>query len=49
MPNKRAIRVAILPEVAEELIQEARLQKIAVETLVNFLLTKHIHKPFFVA
>ena len=37
-PNKRAIRVAILPEVADELIQRARAKKVSAETLVNVLL-----------
>ena len=34
-PHKRAIRVAILPEVAEELSQKAHAQGISIETLVN--------------
>lgn len=37
-PSKRAIRVAILPEVADELIQRARAQGVSVETLTNVLL-----------
>jgi len=37
-PNKRAIRAAILPDVAEELMQCARSQGVSVETLVNALL-----------
>ena len=41
-PNKRAIRVAILPEVADELIQRARAKKVSVETLVNGLLIEGI-------
>ena len=41
-PNKRAIRVAILPEVADELIQRARAKKVSVETLVNVLLIEGI-------
>jgi hypothetical protein len=43
-PNKRAIRVAILPEVAEELMQRARSQGVSVETLVNALLIERIHE-----
>lgn len=39
-PNKRAIKVAILPEVADELIQRARAQGVSVETLVNVLLVE---------
>jgi len=37
-PNKRAIRVAILPEVAAKLSQRARAQGVSIETLVNALL-----------
>jgi hypothetical protein len=37
-PSKRAIRVAILPEIAEELLKRARAQGISVETLVNVIL-----------
>jgi len=43
-PNKRAIRVAILPDVAEELMQRARSQGVSVETLVNALLIERIHE-----
>jgi hypothetical protein len=43
-PTKRAIRVAILPEVADELIQRARVQKVSVETLVNVLLIESIRQ-----
>lgn len=42
--NKRAIRVAILPEVADELIQRARAQGVSVETLVNVLLIERIRE-----
>jgi len=41
-PNKRAIRVAILPEVAEKLMQRAHAQGVSVETLVNALLIERI-------
>ena len=41
-PNKRAIRVAILPEIADELIKRAQAQKVSVETLVNVLLVDRI-------
>ena len=37
--HKRAIRVAILPEIAEELRQRARAQDVSIETLVNVLLS----------
>ena len=43
-PTKRAIRVAILPEIAEKLIQQAKAQKVSVETLVNVFLTEHLHE-----
>jgi len=42
--KKRAIRVAILPEVADELSQRARAQGISVETLVNAWLIEHMHE-----
>jgi len=42
--TKRAIRVAILPEIAEKLIQQAKTQKISVETLVNVFLSEHLHE-----
>ncbi len=44
-PLKRAIRVAILPEVAEALIQQAQVQHVSVETLVNVLLMEKTHQP----
>lgn len=43
-PNKRAIRVAILPEVATKLAQRARAQGVSIETLVNILLIERIHE-----
>ncbi|MBT9161405.1 MAG: CopG family antitoxin [Dehalococcoidia bacterium] len=43
--RKRAMRVAILPEVASELAQRARAQGVSVETLVNVLLLEHIRGP----
>lgn len=43
-PNKRAIRVAILPEVAIELAQRARAQGVSIETLVNALLIERMHE-----
>ena len=42
--HKRAIRVAILPEIAEELSQKASAQGVSVETLVNVLLIEHIRE-----
>lgn len=44
-PNKRAIQVAILPEVADELIQQARARRVSVETLVNVLLIERLREP----
>jgi hypothetical protein len=44
-PNKRAIRVAILPEVATELAQRARAQGVSIETLVNALLLESMREP----
>ena len=41
-PHKRAIRVAILPEIAEELMQNAHAQGVSIETLVNVLLIERI-------
>lgn len=43
-PNKRAIRVAILPNVAEALIQRARSQGVSVETLVNAFLIERMQE-----
>ncbi len=42
--NKRAIRVAILPEIAEELSQKAQAQGVSIETLVNTLLIEHVRE-----
>ncbi len=42
--NKRAIRVAILPEIADELVRQAHAQRISVETVVNVLLVQHIRR-----
>ena len=43
-PDKRAIRVAILPEVATKLAQRARAQGVSIETLVNALLIERMHE-----
>lgn len=43
-PQKRAIRIAILPEIAEELLQKAQTQGVSIETLVNVLLVEHIRE-----
>jgi len=40
--NKRAVRVAILPEIAEELAKRARAQGVSIETLVNVLLMERV-------
>ena len=42
--HKQAIRVAILPEIAEELIEKAHTQGISIETLVNGLLVEYIRE-----
>ncbi len=43
-PAKRAIRVAILPDLATELLQRARVQGVSIETLVNVLLLEQLQK-----
>jgi len=43
-PIKRAVRVAILPEIANELAKRARLQSVSIETLVNTSLIEYLHK-----
>ena len=43
-PHKRAIRVAILPEIAEALKQKAQAQGVSIETLVNTLLIDHVRE-----
>jgi len=43
-PHKRAIRVAVLPEIADELMQRAQAQGVSVETLVNVFLAEHLHE-----
>ena len=43
-PSKRAVRVAILPEVVNELAQRARAQGVSLETLVNVFLVEHIRE-----
>jgi len=43
-PHKRAIRVAILPEIADELMRSAHAQGVSIETLVNVLLIERIRE-----
>lgn len=43
-PNKRALRVAILPDLAAELAQRARAQGVSLETLVNTLLIERVRE-----
>lgn len=43
-PTRRAIRVAILPEIADALIQRARAQRVSVETLTNVLLLESMRE-----
>ena len=40
--TNQAIRVAILPEIAEELKKKARAQGVSIETLVNVVLVEHV-------
>ena len=42
--HKRAIRVAILPEIAKELRQKAQAQGVSIETLVNTVLIEHVRE-----
>lgn len=44
-PNKRAVRVAILPQIAERLMHVAHKQGVSMETLVNVLLSEQLHEP----
>ena len=44
-PTRRAIQVAILPEIADALIQRARTQRVSVETLTNVLLLESMRTP----
>jgi hypothetical protein len=41
--NKRAVRIAILPQIAEALAERARAQGVTVETLVNAFLMERLH------
>ena len=43
-PHKRAIRVAILPEIVTELMRRAHTQGVSIETLVNVLLLERIRE-----
>ena len=43
-PRKRAIRVAILPEIAYELMQSAHAQGVSIETLVNVVLIERVKR-----
>ncbi len=43
-PQKRAIRVAILPEIADKLMKRAHAQGVSIETLVNALLIERIRQ-----
>ncbi|MEZ4769452.1 MAG: CopG family antitoxin [Caldilineales bacterium] len=44
-PNKRAVRIAVLPDIAEALAERAHSQGVSVETLVNVLLADSIRPP----
>lgn len=43
--NKRALRVAILPEIVAPLRMSARSKSVTIETLVNVLLAKSVEEP----
>jgi hypothetical protein len=43
-PTKRALRVAILPDLAYELAKRAREEGISLETLVNVFLLEHLRE-----
>ena len=43
-PHKRAVRVAILPEIACELSQRAHAQGVSIETFVNVILIERIRE-----
>ncbi len=43
-PHRRAIRVPILPEIADELMRRAHTQGVSIETLVNVLLSERLQK-----
>lgn len=43
-PQKRAVHIAILPEIAHELSRRAHAQGVSIETLVNVLLIERIQK-----
>lgn len=42
--HKRAIRVAILPEITKELSQKAQAQGVSIETLVSTVLIEHVRE-----
>ena len=42
--NKRAVRVASLPEIAEELMRSTQAQGVSIETLVNVYLIDRMRK-----
>ena len=42
--TNQAIRVAILPEIAEELMKKARAQGVSIETLINVVLVEHVRE-----
>ncbi len=44
-PSKRAVRIAILPDVVEALAQRASAQGVSVETLINVLLVESLDQP----
>lgn len=43
-PSKRAIRIAILPEIVDELMQSAHSQGVSIETLANEILIERVRE-----
>ena len=43
-PCKRAIRIAILPEIVDELMQSVHSQGVSIETLVNEILIERVRE-----
>ena len=42
--TNQAVRVAILPEIAEKLMKKASAQGVSIETLINVLLVEHVRE-----
>lgn len=44
VPDARALRVAILPDIAQDIARRAHAQGVSIETLVNAWLIEHMHE-----